>query len=103
MPRTLILLRHAKAEHDGPSGDASRELTSRGERQARALGPLLAAEVGAAAVADVDPEAARDTTDEIADGDDLAGWHHETEREWDGQSAQDALALLYRLSTQGAR
>ncbi|GAA1138311.1 metallophosphoesterase [Ornithinicoccus hortensis] len=62
-----------------------------------------AAGAGAAAVADVDPEAARDTTDEIADGDDLAGWHHETEREWDGQSAQDALALLYRLSTQGAR
>ncbi|MGC5629754.1 SixA phosphatase family protein [Georgenia sp. Z1344] len=51
MTRTLILLRHAKAAQHGRAGDASRELSGRGERQARALGPLLAAEVGAIDVA----------------------------------------------------
>jgi phosphohistidine phosphatase len=65
VPRTLILLRHAKAEHDGPSGDASRELTSRGERQARALGPLLAAEVGGADLALVSTAARAATTADL--------------------------------------
>ncbi|MGO1739581.1 MAG: SixA phosphatase family protein, partial [Actinomycetaceae bacterium] len=51
MSRTLILLRHAKAAQIGRAGDASRELSGRGERQARALGPLLAEEVGVVDVA----------------------------------------------------
>ncbi|MGC5617104.1 SixA phosphatase family protein [Georgenia sp. Z1491] len=51
MSRTLVLLRHAKAAQIGRAGDASRELSGRGERQARALGPLLADQVGAIDVA----------------------------------------------------
>lgn len=44
-----------------------------------------------------------DDPDDLDRGDDLAAWDHDTGRELDGQSAQDALALLYRLSTQAAR
>jgi 8-oxo-dGTP diphosphatase len=40
----LIVLRHAKAEFDSPSGrDADRRLTPRGRSQARAVAPALAA------------------------------------------------------------
>ncbi|MDH2444119.1 NUDIX domain-containing protein [Amnibacterium sp. CER49] len=40
----LIVLRHAKAEFDSPSGlDADRQLTTRGRAQARAVVPALAA------------------------------------------------------------
>ncbi|MFC7406913.1 SixA phosphatase family protein [Georgenia alba] len=42
-PRTLVLLRHAKAEPAGDSGDVRRPLTARGRRQAAAVGPQLAA------------------------------------------------------------
>lgn len=48
---TLVLLRHAKAEPENGLGDAQRPLSSRGRRQATALGPLLAAHVGGVDVA----------------------------------------------------
>ncbi len=38
---TLILLRHAKAEHDHGAGDHGRPLALRGRRQAAALGDVL--------------------------------------------------------------
>lgn len=44
--RTLVLLRHAKAEPDNPLGDHARTLASRGRRQATALGRQLAEAVG---------------------------------------------------------
>lgn len=62
MSRTLILLRHAKAAQHGRAGDASRELSQRGQRQARALGPMLAEEVGAVDVALVSTAARAATT-----------------------------------------
>ncbi|PYF98960.1 phosphohistidine phosphatase [Georgenia satyanarayanai] len=45
-PRTLVLLRHAQAEPENGLGDAQRPLSGHGRRQAAALGPVLAAEVG---------------------------------------------------------
>ena len=40
--RTLILLRHAKAEHGGGVPDMERELSARGRRDAEAVGQWLA-------------------------------------------------------------
>lgn len=48
---TLVLLRHAKAEPENGIGDAQRPLSSRGRRQAAALGPLLDSHVGTVDVA----------------------------------------------------
>lgn len=42
-PRTLILLRHAKATHHGGLSDEERALTSTGRRQARDVGHALVA------------------------------------------------------------
>lgn len=44
--RTLVLLRHARAEAGGYKGDYTRPLTARGRRQAEALGPRLAEVAG---------------------------------------------------------
>ena len=46
MARTLVLLRHAKAEPEGDLGDAQRPLATKGRKQATALGPRLAETVG---------------------------------------------------------
>jgi len=45
-PRTLVLVRHAKAEVLGQLGDEMRALAPRGRRQASALGSMLAAVAG---------------------------------------------------------
>lgn len=39
--KTLLILRHAKAESDRPVSDHERELTGRGERQAREVGQWM--------------------------------------------------------------
>ncbi|MDO4792238.1 MAG: phosphohistidine phosphatase SixA [Buchananella hordeovulneris] len=41
MSKTLLLVRHAKAEFDNPYGDHERELTGKGVRAAQALGKRL--------------------------------------------------------------
>ena len=41
--RTLMLMRHAKTERQGAQGDRSRQLTDRGQQQARTMGRGLAA------------------------------------------------------------
>lgn len=46
MTKTLVLLRHAKAEPYGNLGDKQRALAARGRRQASAFGEQLAAEAG---------------------------------------------------------
>ncbi|MFD1506789.1 phosphohistidine phosphatase [Georgenia yuyongxinii] len=51
MARTLVLLRHAKAEPEGDLGDAMRPLAGKGRKQATALGPQLADLVGPVDVA----------------------------------------------------
>ncbi|QDB79073.1 histidine phosphatase family protein [Georgenia wutianyii] len=44
--RTLVLLRHAHAEPETSLGDARRTLSAHGRRQAAALGPVLAEQLG---------------------------------------------------------
>ncbi|MCA9880668.1 MAG: histidine phosphatase family protein [Thermomicrobiales bacterium] len=44
--KTLLLLRHGKAQSDAPEGDHARELTKRGRRQAAAMGRYIGQEVG---------------------------------------------------------
>lgn len=51
MARTLVLLRHAKAEPEADLGDARRPLATRGRKQAAALGPRLAEVTGTVDVA----------------------------------------------------
>src|SRR5262245_11284856 len=44
--KTLLILRHAKAQPDAPAGDRARELTGRGRRNATAMGAKIEALVG---------------------------------------------------------
>ncbi|MFB9732495.1 SixA phosphatase family protein [Ornithinimicrobium kibberense] len=44
MPRTLVVIRHAKAEHGNPGGDHERTLAPQGVEDAGALGRWLAGE-----------------------------------------------------------
>lgn len=44
--KTLVLLRHGKAQADSPYGDHTRELNKRGRRQAGAIGRHIASEIG---------------------------------------------------------
>jgi phosphohistidine phosphatase len=44
--KTLLILRHAKAQPDAPRGDHARELTNRGHRNAAAMGAHIHALVG---------------------------------------------------------
>lgn len=41
--RTLMLMRHAKTERQGSQGDRGRQLTDRGQKQARIMGRGLSA------------------------------------------------------------
>ncbi|MPV35787.1 SixA phosphatase family protein [Georgenia subflava] len=51
MARTLVLVRHAKAEPEGDLGDAMRPLAAKGRTQAGALGERIDAVTGAVDVA----------------------------------------------------
>jgi phosphohistidine phosphatase len=44
--KTLVLLRHGKAQADSPEGDHARELNKRGRRQAAAMGRYIGREIG---------------------------------------------------------
>ena len=44
--KTLVLLRHGKAQADSPEGDHARELNKRGRRQAAAIGRHIGREIG---------------------------------------------------------
>jgi phosphohistidine phosphatase len=44
--KTLLILRHAKAQPDAPHGDKARELTARGRRNAAAIGEHLHGLIG---------------------------------------------------------
>ena len=45
--KTLLILRHGKAEDDSPMGDKGRRLTPKGERDAAFIGGRIAARFGA--------------------------------------------------------
>jgi phosphohistidine phosphatase len=66
--KTLVILRHAKAQPDAPRGDHARTLTARGERDAAAAGRIVAELVGVPdAIVTSDAARARQTA-EIAAG-----------------------------------
>ena len=44
--KTLLILRHGKAEGDSPAGDKGRRLTPKGERDAAVMGERIAARLG---------------------------------------------------------
>ena len=44
--KTLVLMRHGKAQADSPEGDHARELNKRGRRQAAAMGSYIGREIG---------------------------------------------------------
>ena len=44
--KTLVLMRHGKAQADSPDGDHARELNKRGRRQAAAMGSHIGREIG---------------------------------------------------------
>jgi phosphohistidine phosphatase len=66
--RTLLLLRHAEAEQDAAGGDRERTLTERGERDAAAVGDLIADLTGCPdAIVASDAVRARQTTEIVAE------------------------------------
>lgn len=44
--KTLLIMRHGKAQPDAPNGDHARELTERGRRNTAAVGAYIAAQIG---------------------------------------------------------
>jgi phosphohistidine phosphatase len=66
--KTLLILRHAKAQPDAPLGDHPRELTARGRRDAATIGAHLHALVGTPdAIVTSDARRARQTAELVAE------------------------------------
>jgi phosphohistidine phosphatase len=66
--RTLLVLRHAKAQPDAPRGDWSRDLTDRGRRDAATMGDVVAERIGIPdAMVSSDAHRARQTAEIVAD------------------------------------
>lgn len=90
--RTLILLRHAKAEHGGGT-DHARELAPKGRRQASALGPMLRDTIGRVDLALVSSAArTRQTAEILAGGMDIT-WSDERDELYDAGRG-DVLEIL---------
>jgi phosphohistidine phosphatase len=65
--KTLLILRHAKAQPDAPHGDWARELKRRGRRDAVTIGARLRSEIGTPdAVVTSDAARARQTAELVA-------------------------------------
>lgn len=45
--KTLLVMRHGKAQPDAPNGDHARDLVDRGRRNAETMGAYIAAQIGA--------------------------------------------------------
>lgn len=72
--KTLLILRHAKAQPDAPNGDRARELTARGRRNAAAIGAHLHALIGCPdAIVTSDAVRARQTAELVAEATGFAG------------------------------
>jgi phosphohistidine phosphatase len=66
--KTLLVLRHAKAQPDAPSGDWARHLTDRGRRNAQAMGEAVKAMTGIPdAIVSSDANRARQTAEIVAE------------------------------------
>ncbi len=102
---TLVLLRHAKAEPENGIGDAQRPLSSRGRRQAAALGPLLGSHVGTVDVALVSSALRTTETYKLL----AASWPEAGAPEADvreelySAGARDVIALLAELPPEAQR
>lgn len=90
--RTLIVLRHAKAEQAGTS-DKQRQLAPKGRRQSAALGPMLRDAVGRVDLALISSAArTRQTAELMADGMDIT-WRDERDELYDAGS-DDVIGML---------
>ena len=70
--KTLLILRHAKAQPDAPAGDHARELTARGLRDAAAIGDHLHDLIGRPdAIVTSDARRARQTAELVAEATDF--------------------------------
>jgi len=66
--KTLLILRHAKAQPDAPRGDWSRDLTERGRRNAQTMGELIRERIGRPdAIVSSDAHRARQTAEIAAE------------------------------------
>lgn len=66
--RTLLVLRHGKAQPDAPHGDWARDLTNRGRRDARTMGELIGSRIGRPdAIVTSDAHRARQTAEIAAE------------------------------------
>jgi phosphohistidine phosphatase len=65
--KTLLILRHAKAQQDAPKGDRARNLTQRGRRDAATMGAYVADALGRPdAIVASDAARARETAEAVA-------------------------------------
>ncbi|MEA2512376.1 MAG: phosphohistidine phosphatase [Thermomicrobiales bacterium] len=66
--KTLLVLRHAKAQPDSPLGDWARELAGRGRRDAPVMGELIRQRIGRPdAIVSSDAHRARQTAELVAE------------------------------------
>jgi phosphohistidine phosphatase len=94
--RTLVLLRHAKAEPEADLGDARRPLATKGRKQATALGPRLAETVGTVDIALVS-SALRTTETYRLVSQQLRVREHEVREELYEAGPRQVLAMLQEL------
>jgi phosphohistidine phosphatase len=96
--KTLLILRHGKAQEDAPRGDKARLLTERGERESALMGRLIGEmEVRPDAVVSSDAARARQTADLAARAAGFAGGI-EFEPDIYGAGLDDLLGVVRGLS-----
>lgn len=65
--KTLLIMRHGKAQPDAPNGDHARDLVDRGRRNAETMGAHIATEIGKPdAILTSDAQRARQTAEIVA-------------------------------------
>lgn len=65
--KTLLIMRHGKAQPDAPNGDHARDLVERGQRNAEAMGAHIATAIGKPdAILTSDAQRARQTAEIVA-------------------------------------
>lgn len=72
--KTLVILRHGKAQPDAPDGDRARELTERGRRASALMGDYISTTIGVPdAILSSDAARARQTAELVAEAAGFAG------------------------------
>jgi phosphohistidine phosphatase len=101
MARTLVLLRHAKAEPEGDLGDALRPLAAKGRKQAGKLGPKLAELTGAVDLALVSSALRATETFKLV-SQQLTVRRHEVREELYKAGPREVLAMLHEVDADAA-